>query len=416
MHARKIITLVLCVVGFSQLSTASEIGFEPVARYRFQQVNDSVRGDASANTLKLRVNVLWEANDYFEGLVQGDHVHAFNEQKYNSVSVLRATSPIPEPQGSEINQAWIKYKSEGNWNVVFGRQLLNLDNERHVSGIEFWQNDQTFDAITYQYNDSTDWNIKYSYIAKAHRIYGDDSRASYSNEDLRFGTNIVRPFLELGNHKHKSHLLNVNYSINRYVDVTAFAYLLTNKTADQLSSDTYGFRINGEAKPSSIKYGYTAELSHQKTSSSNPWKYSGFYGFAELSAQYKSHQLALAYERLSEKNGFAFATSLGNSHKFLGWADIYSSYMNTDGLRDTLITYRGRNAKLRWRIVAHQFESDTSGSVAGHEIDLEIAYRFNRKWQATLLASKYLAKNGIDGLLPSQSDLSTWTISLSYNL
>jgi calcineurin-like phosphoesterase family protein len=49
-------------------------------------------------------------------------------------------------------------------------------------------------------------------------------------------------------------------------------------------------------------------------------------------------------------------------------------------------------------------------------VQIWIAYRFNRHWEATLLSSFYFTKGGIQGLKASQNDLSTWTISISYNL
>lgn len=399
-----------------EFSFAESLFIEPSARYRYQQVDDRARGNAIANTLKLRLSLYWKANDYFQAFVQADHVHGFSEERYNSVTVTRATSPIQEALGSELNQAWLKYTSDNDWSATIGRQVLGFDNERHISSVEFWQNDQTFDALTLNYTDSIKWQVTYSYINKVHRLSGDDAKALLPKEDIRFNQNPNRPFLELGNHDHNSHLLNINYQFNRYMNMTAYAYLLDNETANQLSSDTYGLRVIGEVKPSAIKYGYTAEIAHQQTASNSAWDFSGYYLLAEISAQYKSHQIALAHERLSEDQGFAFATSLGNNHLFLGWADIFSSYLNTDGIRDTFITYRGRNAKLRWRVVAHQFNSDSNGATAGHELDIEVAYRFNRKWEATFLSSRYYAKEGVVGLPAAQTDLRSWTFSISYNL
>lgn len=406
----------LPLAAFTGSCWASDFDIEPSARYRFQQVDDDIRGDATANTLKLRLSAQWQASDNWQSFTQLDYVHAFSEQKYNSVAVTRATSPIPETVGAELNQAWLKYTSDNDWIAILGRQMLGFDNERHISSVEFWQNDQTFDAFTMNYNDSTSWDISYSYVNKVHRIFGDDATRFLPQDDIRFESGITRPFLELGNHDHNTHLLNLKYSVNRYLDLTTYAYLLDNQTAGQLSSNTFGVRVDGEVKPGDIKYGYTAEFAHQKTADTSPWDYSGYYAFAEISAQYKSHQLALSHELLSEDNGFAFSTSLGNNHKFLGWIDVFSGYLNSDGIRDTYLTYRGRKAKLRWRLVAHQFASDTTGDTAGHELDLEIGYRFNRKWEATLLSSMYFTKGGIEGLEASQSDLSSWTISLSYNL
>lgn len=406
---------VICLAAIGSNAWADAISIEPAGRIRFQDVSDTQRGDASASTLKLRLNANWQASDTIDVFAQADHVHAFDKD-YNSVAIMRATSPIADTYGSELNQAWVRYNSEDDWQVSIGRQVINTGNQRHVSSVEFWQNDQTFDAIGFSYNDSLAWDISYYYVSKVHRIYGDDATKTFEQDDLRFNSDVLRPFLELGNHNHDSHLLNVNYAFNRYTDVSFYANLLDNQTASQLSSNTFGFRLNSEIKPNQIKYAYTFELAHQKTASNSAWDYSGFYGLAEISAQYKSHQLALTHERLSEDNGFAFATSLGDNHKFLGWADIFTSYLNNDGVRDTFITYKGRDAKLRWRIVAHQYTSDTTGKIAGHELDLEVAYRFNRKWEASLIGAKYFSKNGIQGLAASQNDLSTVTVSLSYNL
>ena len=395
---------------------ATNYSVEPTARYRFQQVDDDLRGDATASTIKLRLSASWQTSEAFDSFVQFDHVHAFNEENYNSVAVTRATSPIPETVGSELNQVWLRYTSDTDWSATVGRQILNFNNERHVSSVEFWQNDQTFDAITLNFNDSTYWDISYVYLTRAHRIFGDDAKQQLPPEDIRFNSGVIRPFLELGNHRHDSHLFDATYRLNQYVSLGAYAYLIDNTTASQLSSDTFGVRLEGEAKPESIKYGYAAELAYQKADDKSPWDYSGYYIFAELSAQYRSHQLAISHERLSEDNGFGFATSLGNNHKFLGWADVFASYLGTDGLRDSAVSYRGRKGKLRWRLVAHHFASDGTGKTAGHEYDFEMAYRFNRQWEASFIGSWYYSKGGIEGLAPSQQDLSTWTFSLSYNL
>lgn len=393
---------------------ASEIDVEPSARYRLLQVNDVARGNALASTLKLRLSASWSNQSNFESLVQADYVHAFNENDYNSVTVTRATSPIPDVPGAELNQAWIKYTSNYNWHAKLGRQIINLDNERHISSVEFWQNDQSFDALSVVYDDSTTWKFSYIYLNKVHRIFSDDAVALLPPEDIRFTDNPNRPFLELGNHKHDSHLLNLNYSINRYLGVSFYAYLLENKTAQQLSSDTYGIRLDGEIKPGAIKYGYTGEYAYQKTGNKSPWDFAGSYAFLEFSAQYKSQLLAISYERLEQDNGFAFATSLGNNHLFLGWADIFTNYFASGGIEDTFITYRGRKSKLRWRTVLHQFTNDNNGEVIGRELDVEIAYRFNRDWELTLLHAMYFSEEGLEGLIATQNDLQSTTLSLSY--
>lgn len=410
-----IAAIACCMLLPSITAKADGLTVEPTARYRFQQVNDPIRGDAQASTLKVRLSAVWKAQSPISAFVQADYVEAFNENGFNSVTVTRNASPIPDPPGGELNQAWLQYTGESNWYLRAGRQWLKFDNERHVGTIEFWQNDQTFDALSLVYNDSLNWDISLVHIERAHRIFGDDAKARLPEDDIRFEVNPNRPVFELGNHDHNSNIINARYSADRRLAVTAYAYLLENESAQRLSTNTFGARLSGEFKPEAIKYAYTVEFAKQKDSGDNPWQLDANYTLVELSAQYKSHQLMISHERLGESNGFGFATSLGTNHKFLGWADVFTNYISTGGIRDTFVTYRGRAAKLRWRIVAHQFRDDGSGDIAGNELDLELGYRFNRQWEGKLIAAKYFAKNGIPTLPASQQNLSTWSLSLAYN-
>jgi len=294
----------------------------------------------------LRLSAQWQINESFSSLLQLDHVHAFNENDFSYVTVTRDTSPILDIPGTELNQAWIAYNDDRDWSLKLGRQTLSFDNDRHISSIEFWQNDQVYDAISFEYGDPGQWNLSYSYINKVHRIFGREARRILPPEDIRFDTHPIRPFQELGIHEHNSHLLNASYQVNQYLAVSAYYYALDNLSASAFSSDTAGLRLTGEFKPSAVRYSYAAEYAYQETADS----------------------------------------------------------------------YRGRKAKLRWRVIAHQIVSDTSGRVAGNEFDFELAYRFNRDWEASLIGSQFISKAGLEGLPESFEDLSTWTFSLKYNL
>ncbi|WP_395338867.1 alginate export family protein [Ningiella sp. W23] len=412
---KSVYLFMLLVLSLDGHAFASDFEFEPSARYRYQQVDDTVRGDAIASTILVRLNARWEASDNWSALVQGDYVHAFNEGRYNSITLNRPTSPIPDVPGAELNQAWVQYSADNDWSAKLGRQQFNFNNERHVSAVEFWQNDQSYDALSIAYNDRQYWDFTYAYVNRVHRIFTDDAKPILQVDDPRFPSNPNRPFSELGNHDHDSHLINLSYQLNRYLAISGYAYLLDNRSAQQFSSDTFGLRLEGEIKPSSIRYAYSAELARQETADASPWDYEGYYAFAEFSAQYQSHRLSIGYERLGEDNGFAFATSLGNNHLFLGWADIFSGYTNADGLRDTFVTYRGRKAKLRWRVVAHRFESDSSGVNVGNELDIEIAYRITRDWEVSVISAMYFSQDGLVELPETQEDLTSTILSVSYD-
>lgn len=410
------ICVFLCISCAYAFELSEGLDIEPSGRYRYQDVNDELRGDAQASTLLLRLSADWEIDPSWQTFAQFDVVTAFNENNYNSVTVNRRTSPIPDPAGEELNQLYIRYKSDDNWSAALGRQAISFDNERHIGRVEFWQNDQTFDALNFLYQDNLNWQASYVYLKKAHRIFGDDAKSILSAEDIRFEDNPVRSSSELGNHQHDSHLINTKYIFSRQLELSFYAYLLNNKTARTFSSDTFGLRLTGELKPGRIKYGYTLEYARQSDSQDNPWNFNADYWLVEASAQYKSHQFGLTYEKLGADNGFGFATTLGTNHKFQGWADVFSSYLSRGGLKDYSVSYRGRDGKLRWRIVVHQFESDGGGETAGHELDIELAYRYNREWEFKFIAARYEADEGFSSLPVSQQNLSTWMLSAAYNL
>lgn len=406
--------LLTAAVAFPGIANSlfDDLKVEPTARYRFQQVNDLVRGDAQASTLKLRLSAEYDVADQWQWFGQYDQVYAFNRDGYNSVAQIQPTSPIPDPPGGELNQLFVRYESFSDWFVQLGRQSIRLDNQRHIGTVEFWQNDQTFDAVNLGYNDNIHWQANYYYIRKAHRIFGDDARATISTPQ----GNEPRSPLFLGNHDHNTHLFNVQYRFDRRLNLTGYVYLLDNDSARGMSSNTFGLRATGEFKPSAIKYGYTLEYARQRDSGDSPWLYSADYFLLEASAQLKSHQIILSWERLGEDNGFGFSTSLGSNHRFMGWSDVLSPYANRGGIVDRFVTYRGRNGKLRWRLMAHQYERDAGGQTIGEEINIEIAYRYTRDWEFKLIGAKYFADEGIDSLLPSQSDLSSWIVQAAYNL
>lgn len=398
------------------IAVSDELHIKPAMRYRVQDVNDSLRGDAFANTLKLRLSIDWQANDSIQLFSQFDYVHAFNKGDYNSVTLTQNTSPIPEPEGQEINQLFLHYNSNLDWFARIGRQSLSFDNERHIGTNAFWQQDQSFDAFNFVYNNNINWQVSYVYLAGVQRIFGSDAKRMLSPDDIRFPAQRLRPEFELGYHEHRSHLLNARYTFINQFTLSGFAYLLDNQDEARFSSNTFGVRATGEHKPQQVKYAYELEYAIQQDAKNSPWDYQTSYIQAQISAQFKSHKFSLSHERFGEDNGFSFATSLDSAHKFNGWADIFDDYFGRDGITDTFFDYRGRDSKLRWRAKLHQFNDLNGGATIGHELDLELAYRYSRQIEFRLIAARYVSDQGIARLPISQNNLSSLFASISYNL
>jgi hypothetical protein len=387
-------------------------------RTRFQEVNDPFSGDAQAFTTRLKLTSRFTLDDeqQWQFLVEPNYVYAFNNGDYNSVTIRQNTSPIPDPQGFNWSKANFSYDSMNDWRLILGRQSLAFDNERMVGAIEFWQTPQNFDAITFDFNDHINWHLQYAYSNKVHRIFGQDATLTIPKGDIRYDLVDKRPVSELGEHKLNTHLLNVSYQTENNLTLTAYNYLLENKSQARLSSNTLGFRLSDEFKPQKIKYRYTVELARQQDAYNNPDNYQAWYSLLEGSVQYRSHIFQLSQEILSEDSNQGFKTPLGTNHKFQGWVDVFTGYSMQTGMRDQYLTYRGRIKKLRWRTVFHRYNRYSDSENIGDELNFELAYRATRKWEWKLVYADYRAKEGLKYFPKANNDLSTWFISVAYNI
>lgn len=401
-------------LSFDKLPGKHELGM----RTRYQTINDSWIGDAEAYTTRLKLTSTFNLNNHqhWQLLLEPNLVYAFNRGDYNSVTVRKKTAPIPDPHSIDITRAFLAYQSNNDWQVKLGRQILAFDNERFIGSIEFWQKPQSFDAVTFQYNNHINWDIQYAYTNKVHRIFGHKSRLNIPKSDIRFGLVNQRPIDELGEHNLNTHLLNVKYITENNLSIVGYNYSIDNETQPNFSTQTVGIKLSDEFKPEKIKYRYSLEFANQTDFANNTNNYQAWYNLIEASIQYKSHLLQLSQEILSSDNGNVFITPLSTGHKFQGWVDIFASYGMQTGLRDQYITYKGRIKKLRWRSVYHHFVDYETGSNIGNELDIELAYRISRKWEFKLIYSNYQTKKGLIYFPKANHDLSMLFASIAYNI
>ncbi len=423
MPKHKMIIPLLLLSGFSLTTVATE--FPAIAgdhafgmRTRYQSIGDDLLGDALAFTSRFTLTSRFKLDEQaqWQLLLQPNYVYAFNEEDYNSVTVTRFTSPIPDPDGFNLTQGFIHYDSNNYWSASLGRQSISFDNERMVGAIEFWQTPQSFDALKLQYNNQQNINIQYLYSNKVHRIFGQDSNHELPKDDVRFGHLEQRPASELGEHRLNSHLLNIEYKTENDLTLSGYHYYIDNQDQPLFSTATTGIRIRDEFKPGKIKYRYVLEYAHQQDSANNLKNYQAWYSLFEFGLQYKSHRFDISQEILSEDDYNGFQTPLATNHKFQGWADVFASYGMQAGLRDKYVTYRGRANKLNWRVVYHQFDSYSHSDNIGAEIDFELGYRFTRKWEIKLVYADYRSNDGMQYFSRASYDLNSWFASIAYNI
>jgi len=328
-------------------------------RYRLENVDqDGFDEDATASTLRTRLNFKTEAYNGFTFFIEADNVMEVFADDYNSGA---GNSPgnteypvIADPQGTEINQAWFNYDfSEGN-GVKLGRQRILLDNQRFVGGVGWRQNEQTYDAVSGTFNLSGS-KLFVAYVDNVNRIFGEDVAA--------------------GDHDNDTYLVNWSNKIKDVGKVSAYYYDINNKDAAAFSTATYGVKFNGSRN--ALSYG--AEIATQSDAHNNAVDYSANYW--RLDAGYKFDQVTLfgGYEVLegdANNPGSSFRTPLATLHAFNGWADKFLGTPN-DGIEDLFVGVKGAVNGYKWQAIYHDFSAEDSSRDLGSEFDISVGKKVN---------------------------------------
>lgn len=351
---------------FGNLISQGKVGID--ARYRYEHVDqDNALDHANAQTLRTRVTLQSGKWYGLSALVEADNVSRLGDADYNDTRNGQTDhSVVADPDGSEINQALLRYDQKLG-SAVVGRQRINLDNQRFVGGVAWRQNEQTYDAVLGQLKPLDGLTLTYAYLDNINSIFGPDNG--------RFD-NRTNP----ANIEGHSHLLNAQYVLRPELTVTAYHYLLG---LDNLaltaagaygtqSSKTSGLRLNGAVQGIS----YVLEYAQQQDYADNPQQLDSDYYLAELGYTLQGVQLKAGYEVLGGDDGpgnRAFQTPLATKHIFQGWADQFLT-TPAAGVKDA---YFGVTAPLLGGTLQawyHDFRADQGSSQYGEELDLSYAH------------------------------------------
>lgn len=321
-------------------------------RTRIENVEqDNPAEDATATTLKTRLTYTSANYRGFGLTLEMDDTTELVDQDYTDGVTPRGTSPIADPEVTEVNQAFVSYTSDAI-QIKYGRQRILLDNQRFVGGVGWRQDEQTYDAFSVKSTPTEDSTIFAAYITDVNRI-----------------------FAEADDHNHQSILLNASYQ-TPFGKAIAYGYLLDNQSVAGLSSDTYGLRWEGRVNE---WLGYTLEYATQSDGGDNPQEYSADYVLAEtaFTLPIKGSQLTVkpGYEKLASDNGTSFKTPLATLHAFQGWTDGFLVTPD-DGVIDAYLTTRLGLAGYQVGLGYHSFTSDIGDQDYGSEFNLVVTKRF----------------------------------------
>ena len=346
-------------------------------RYRFEGVDqEGIARKAEASTLRTQLGYLTGDFYNFGAFLQFEDVRVIGGERYNSTTNGLTQYPaVVDPEGTEINQAYLSFKGIPGTTLKYGRQAIIYDNHRFIGNVGWRQNEQTYDAFTVQNTSLKSTTISYAHITNVNRIFGEDHP---TQSDLEM----------------KGDLLNVAYSGFKVGKIVGYGYFLDYDNGQPIavtaSNKTLGVRFDGSYPLTPFKLLYTAEYAHQSDYKGGASSVDADYGYAMLGFEKKGIQLKLNYELLSGDGVYGFATPLATLHAFNGWAD---KFLNTprDGIRDAFISVGGSAWGTQLMAVYHDYSSDNLSYSYGSEWNL-IASKKIKKYLT--LTAKYATYNG----------------------
>ena len=365
--------------SFSEMFTKGDAKFN--FRYRYEYVDeDNPKETAKASTLKSRVTLSTAAYEGFSALLEVDDVSQIGNERYGTPSngMGAQYSVVADPDGTTINQAYLKYKND-YFTGTAGRQRILHSGQRFVGGVGWRQNEQTYDSVRIQLP-IVKVNVDYSYIWDVDRIFGPDTNGH--GQPRRFDSD--------------SHTLYVSYSPAEGHKLGAYAYLLdfdnahSMETIDNaLSLQTYGVEYSGKFGPITV----AAAAASQTDYGDNAVDYDTEYYMLELGTKIKGVGLGIGYEELGSDDGVkGFVTPLATLHKFQGWADKFLA-TPAGGIEDMYFKVTGKVAGVALAAFYHDFEADESGpnDNYGEEFDAVATYAINKNLKVQLKYANYNA-------------------------
>jgi hypothetical protein len=314
--------------------------------------------DAHAQTLRTVLGFKSAPIDGYSAVIEFEDVSSLGSEHYNSTVNGRTDRPvIADPDGTELNQAYLQKDLGGGGQLRGGRQRIILDNARFVGNVGWRQNEQTFDAFTAEGQPSEGVDVFYSYLTNVNRVFGDDS--------------------PMGDSRMKSHLLNVSTDVSETARVTGYWYYLDFSSGAVLrdsSTSTLGLRMANEWNDDeeSPPFSASLEFAHQEDISNNTTHVNANYHHLVLGSQIGPVKIQAGHERLegsSSNTANSFSTPLATLHAFNGWADKFLTTPG-GGLVDIYLALGGKVEDTKLTAVLHDFHADATSRDFGWEMDL----------------------------------------------
>lgn len=344
---------------------ADPLAFEWNLRARWEHVDDAgFAANADAATLRLRAGLRADFSARWSGLLEAEAIGALVDDYNSGANGRRQFPAVVDPGGVELNQLWVARQGEATLLRV-GRQRLAFDNQRWLGAVGWRQNEQTFDALAFEWRPAKGWTLRYAGLARVHRVSGDDARDPLARErDLA------------------SHFLNASHAGARR-QWTGYAYLHDDRDLAAASTATYGLRWHGDTANAARRWGATLEVARQVDHAGNPRDFAHSYWLLEPTLGLGATTLRAGWEHLGGDGTHALQAPLATLHAFNGWADRFLVTPD-DGIDDRYLGASGKARKLAWNLAWHDYRTDAAGGRHGSEWNASLALPIRKGLDAML--------------------------------
>lgn len=340
----------------------------------------------AGQALSYRLRLDWQHAfaSHFNANITFDHIDSYWQNQHSDGVRFNNKPAIPDAPSTQINQAFVSFKSQGAAASI-GKQTLLLSNQRFIGSNGFWQDEQTFNSAQASYALGFNTQLAYHYINKAYRISGPNAGKALVPADSNYTAQQgLRPLSALGEHLLSGHIFNATTTLADYHTFEMLSAFINNKTVNALNHNTVNINYHFKRRLGLWLPEVEAALA---TQARNQVKCIGYYQL-KGTLGLKGWKLALEREHLGTKQQTPFITPLGSLHEFQGFADQFLSTPQ-GGLNDDIVHVGFRKQRVSATIAAHYFTAaSTSGTRAllGKELNITLNYRPSKALQ---LAFKY---------------------------
>lgn len=355
--------MAVCLLALSAALAASEPapalpeGLILDMRLRYEHVGqDGLAGNGDALTVRTRLGFETPRRNGFAVLIEGENTLHLIDDFNDTVDPAAGLPVIADPEITELNRFQLSFETERQAGFTLGRQHLVLDDQRFLGPVGFRQNSQTFDALNFTTGEALPVHVRYSYIGRVHRIFGDDHPLGEFDSDSHLGEIAIDT--PLG-------------------DAALFGLLLDFEEAPGLSSQTWGARLAGSRDALSWRFEYARQSEH----AGNPGDFGVDYLRAEADYAFEAMSFGGGVQILGGDGANAFQTPLATLHKFQGAADAFLT-TPAEGLRDLYLRASFTLPEtlphpVTLEAAVHDFASDDGGLEFGSELDLSARLALN---------------------------------------